>query len=116
MTSLEFNKTRNVLKCKQKKLKQLGKGNKPNSSDPIDDAMIEQFYRCGTLGDSSPDALLRSMWFICTVYFGMRTGQETHKLRWGDISLKEDENGKYLLYDTERQTKTRTGANAGDVR
>ena len=47
----------------------------------------------------------------------MRTGKETHDLKWGDIQLKSDAEGQeYLVYILERQTKTRTGMNPRDVR
>ena len=116
INSIEFAKCREVLRCKQKQLKSMGKGNKPQTADPINDEVIEQFYSCGTLGNGHPEALLHSLWLICTQHFGMRTGQEVRNLKWGDVQLKEDGHGKYLVYDTERQTKTRTGANYRDTR
>ena len=46
----------------------------------------------------------------------MRTGKETHDLKWGDIDLRSDEDGaEYIIYTQERQTKTRTGSNPRDV-
>lgn len=36
--------------------------------------------------------------------------------RWGDVELKKDSRGMVFLELTERQTKTRTGANYKDVR
>ena len=59
-----------------------------------------------------------SLWLICTTHFGMRTGNEIHKLCWGDVTLCVDfETGEeYISLDTERQTKTRTGENTINTR
>lgn len=114
--SIEFSRTMEVLKMKTKQLKSLGKGNKPKAADPLEDTHIQKMFDSGTLGDSRPSSLIHSLWLLCTTNFGMRTGQEVHSLRWGDVQCKEDEIGEYLIYDTERQTKTRTGANVRDTR
>ena len=52
------------------------------------------------------------------VKFGMRAVKEQYDLMWGDIVLlKDPDSGKrFLLYDTERTTKTRTGANVRNLR
>ncbi len=43
---------------------------------------------------------------------GLRGGKEQRDLKWGDVLLKKDTEGKeYLEYNTERQTKTQTGEN-----
>jgi hypothetical protein len=80
--------------------------------------MIAKMHEAGTLGTKNPRALLHSMWFICTTYFGMRTGKEIHQLCWGDVKLSLDEvsGTEYKILDTERQTKTRTGENPRNIR
>ena len=40
----EFSEVQDILKKKQKQLKSMGKGNKPNSADPLTDEEIEQLY------------------------------------------------------------------------
>ena len=114
----EFAKVREVLKSKQKALKQQGYGNKPHQAQALTNEHIEAMYAAKTLGESSPRALLHSLWLICTTHFGMRTGKEIHTLCWGDVSLGVDfETGEeFITFDTERQTKTRTGANPRDIR
>ncbi|KAL3884731.1 hypothetical protein ACJMK2_024841 [Sinanodonta woodiana] len=117
ITDIKFDKSRSVLKMKMMDLKKLGKGNKPRASDPISDQDLQKMYKANTLGADNPTALLHSMWLICTMHFGMRTGKETHKLQWGDISLQlDDSNQEYIVYNTERQTKTRTGVNERNIR
>lgn len=117
INNIQFDKSRSVLKMKLKDLKKLGKGNKPRASDPISDQDLQKMYEAKTLGADNPTALLHSMWLICTMHFGMRTGKETHNLQWGYISLQvDDSNQEYTVYNTERQTKTRTGVNERNIR
>lgn len=68
------------------------------------------------MGASTPDIILQTLWFYNTVHFGLRGCAEHRDMCWGDINLKEDENGNEYLEFTERQTKTRTGENPRDVR
>ena len=115
---IEFAKARAVLKRKQQQLKSCGLGNKPKAAATLTEGHIEKMMSAGTLGNGTPRALTHSMWLICTTYFGMRTGKECHDLCWGDISLELDENSgeEFLLYNKERQTKTRSGSNPRDTR
>ncbi|XP_060573052.1 uncharacterized protein KIAA1958 homolog isoform X3 [Ruditapes philippinarum] len=109
ITSAEFKRAREVLKTKQKQLKMLGKGGcKTKAADQVDDDLIEKFYECGILGDGNPKALINTLWVMVTVHFGIRTGQEAYNMRWGDVQVKEDSFGEYLLYDAEKQCKTKT--------
>jgi len=114
----DFSKTRAVLTRKQQQLKGLGLGNKPKTAETLTEEHISQMIEAGTLGDQTPDSLTHSMWLICTSYFGMRTGKECHDLCWGDIRLHQDESTgqEFLMYDKERQTKTRSGSNPRDTR
>ena len=117
ISDIEFAKCRETLKCKKKSLKSLGKGNKPYASAEIIDEQLDEMYTVGTLGPNSPSSLINSLWLVCTINFGMRTGQETHSLKWGDIVLQTEDNGdEYLLFSQERQTKTRTGENERNIR
>ncbi|XP_062587410.1 zinc finger MYM-type protein 2-like [Saccostrea cucullata] len=118
INDLQFSKARDVLKTKQKQLKSLGKGNKPMAADELTENEFKIFYEKKILGPYTPTSLTNSMFTICTNHFGMRPGREVHDLTWGDIELKYDEgeNLEYIVFNQERQTKTRTGANPRDVR
>ena len=50
----EFHEVQDILKKKQKQLKSIGKGNRPNAADPLSDEDIATFYSCGVLGIDSP--------------------------------------------------------------
>ena len=69
-------------------------------------------YSSGAFGCNSPQALINTVWYNNCLHFGLRGGKEQRDLKWGDVFLKKDTEGKeYLEYNTERQTKTRTGEN-----
>ena len=104
----EFSEVQDFLKKKQKQLKPIGKGNKPNSADPLTDEEIEQLYCDGVLGNKTPRGLLNTVWLNNCIFFGMRPGKEQRDLCWGDLELKVDAQGvRYVEFSTERQTKTR---------
>ena len=102
-----------ILKKKQKQLKSIGKGNRPNAADPLSDEDIVTFYSCGVLGIDSPRALLNALWLNNCIYFG----KEQRDLCWGDLQLKTDSEGNcFVEFNKERQTKTRTGENPRNLR
>ena len=51
---------------------------------------------------------LNTVWLNNMIHFGLRGCKEQKELRWGDIVLKTDSDGKEYLEYFERQTKTRT--------
>ena len=76
-----FQLTRDALKAKQRTLKKMGKGNKPNATDPISDEEIDILYDRGILGGTSPKALLNTLWFNNCVSLGLRGTTENYNLR-----------------------------------
>ena len=69
-------------------------------------------YSSGGFGCNSPQALINTLWYNKCLHFGLRGGKEQRDLKWGDVILQKDTEGKeYLEFNTERQTKTRTGEN-----
>ena len=113
----DFQKTRDALKVKQKELKRQGKGNKPKATTALSDEEIDILYGKTLLGLSSPQALVNTVWLDNMLHFGLRGCKEQRELRWGDVALKSDSEGKqYLEYFVERQSKTRTGENPRNQR
>ena len=47
--------------------------------------------------------------------FGILGGTDNHKLRWLDIELRSDQNGRDYLEFNERETKTRTDENSTHI-
>ena len=117
ITGQPFAKTRDALKSKQEQLKWLGKGNKPKDAASFDQEEIDLLFRNGVMGIHSPQALINTLWFNNCLHFNIRGGKAHRNLRWGDVVLKTDCNGKrYLEYSAERQKRTRPGDNSLDRR
>ena len=82
----------------------------------ITDEKVDIFYENNLLGVSSAESLLSTIWLNNTIHLGMRGCQEHRGLCWGDVKLCKDAQGnEYLVYN-ERQTKTRSGVDASNVR
>ena len=105
----DFKKTRDALKVKNKQLKRHGLGNRPKATTALTDDEIEILFDKKLLGSSSPQALLNTLWLNNMIHFGLRECKQQKELRWEDIVLKTDCDGKKYLEYFERQTKTRTG-------
>ena len=84
--------SRATLAARRKQLRSMGKGQKPNTSSSLSDGDEEQLFVTNRLGDSDPKTLIRTVWYFLTLHFGMRGRDEHHKLRYGDLQLKTDEN------------------------
>ena len=113
-----FPKTTISMKSKMTQLKKIGKGNRPKKSDALSDDDVNYLYDKGQLGVKTPQSIINSLWLNNTVHFGMRAVKEHYTLMWGDVKQKYDdqEQLEYLVYDTERQTKTRTGTDPRNIR
>ena len=117
ITGQNFARTRDALKSKQKHLKRLGKGNKPNEASSLTPEERDILFERKEMGFSSPKALINTLWLNNCMHFGLCGGKEQRELKWGDVVLKTNPFGKeYLEYCTERQTKTRPGDNPSNVR
>ncbi|KAJ8299311.1 hypothetical protein KUTeg_023371 [Tegillarca granosa] len=107
---VEFKASRTVLKSKRRKLKQEGKGRKPNRSEPVSSDEESVLWQKGILGSSTPKALQNAIWWGNN-FFGLRGRDEHHKLKWGDITIESEvTHGGYESYYIkfeERDTKTR---------
>ena len=109
-TDPEFNESRKVLASRRKQLTQKGLRNKPLATRPLNEKEVSTLYDSGYFGISNPLALQRAIWWKITTNFGYRARDEARKLCFGDIKLCTDENNdKYLEWDKERGSKTRTG-------
>lgn len=92
----EFHELQDILEKKQKQLKAIGKGNKPNSTDPPTDEQIDEFYRVGVLRIKTPRALLSTDWMNNCIYFEMfsptdRTVSEFRSLKRRRVAVLSDE-------------------------
>ena len=107
----QFEQVRQALEARSnKELKKDGKGNKPKAAEAITDEEVNILYDEQLLGISNAEALLNTMWFMNTKHFGLGGCDEHRRMKWGDVQLLTDVNGAEYLEYSERQTKTRTGA------
>ena len=97
-----FESSRSVLAARKRELKGHGLGNRPNKADTITAEMIEQTWESGELGMGTGRTLQNSLFFFLTIGFGLRGSHESRQLKWGDVKLKVDSNGKEFLEFNER--------------
>ena len=81
ITGQSFANTRDVLKSKQKQLKRLGKGNRPQEAAPLTDDEITVLFTSNVMGIHSPDALVNILWLNNCSHFGLRGGKEQRDLQ-----------------------------------
>ena len=106
----KFCHSNKVLKGKASKLRQLGKGNRPNASQPLTWEDEEKLWSLGRLGNSTPESLLHTVWYLLTQHLGFRGCQEHKQAEIDDFVFGIDENGcEYVMYDDSKPTKTRPG-------
>ena len=108
---INFVNSRRVLSSRRKELTKLGKGNRPNATRALTEHEVNHLYDVGYFGITKPKSLQRTIWWIITKSFGHRARDEARQLKFGDIKLQKEFNGdrEYLVWDTERSTKTRNG-------
>ena len=100
-----FTSSRDALKAARKQLKSEGKGNKPNATEALEPADVEQLWSTG-----DPAILQQTIWWQITTHMGTRGRDEHHKLRFGDFVVALTTDGhRYVEFSAERGTKTRTG-------
>ena len=110
----KFKMASKVVSAKKLELKSRGLGNTSHRASRLPPDDEEQMWATGALGDSDPEALIHTMWFLMTKCYGFRGCHESRQLEWGDVSLKFNGDNSPHLQWNERLTKTRVGT--GDLR
>ena len=106
-----FKRSRQVLASRRKELTKEGKGNKPNAARPLSNEETQHLFETGYFGSRSPTVLQRTVWWIITQHFGHRARDEGRQMCFGDIEIEKEfgTETEYLVWYTERSTKTRNG-------
>ena len=106
----EFHYSKQVLEGRARQLRENGRGKRPNAAKPLTLQEEEMLWEHEKLGNSSPQALINTMWWLLTQHFGLRGRQEHHTMAVEDFEFGKDDNGvEYITY-RENPTKTRQGA------
>ncbi|XP_046327435.1 uncharacterized protein LOC124111704 [Haliotis rufescens] len=90
-----FKNSRQALRkrCEELRVKQKSSPiNKRNMTSSDIDLLFEK----GQLGAATPDVLLNTLWLMNVMCFGIK-GSEHFSLRWGDIILNTDKEGRQFL-------------------
>ena len=102
----KFYNSNKVLKGKASQLRQHGKGNRPNASQPLTWEDEEKLWSLGRLGNTTPESLLHTVWFQLTQHLGFRGCQEHKQANVEYFTFGVDENGyAYIMFDESRPTK-----------
>ena len=105
----EFHTSKQVLEGKAKQLRQSGMGKRPNKARSLTEEEEEVLWNAEKLGPNTPDALISSMWWLLTQFFGLRGRQEHHGMKMEDFQLCKNDEGVEFVQFTEGPTKTRQG-------
>ena len=108
----QFKKSREVLSARKKQLVvENAKGNRPQAARELTAEEEDELFRLGEFGDSNPEALQRTVWWLLSLHFGFRARDESRRLKWGDVKLCKDPTtgNEFLLWEAERGSKTRHG-------
>ena len=105
-----FTSSRAVLSGKATVLRESGKGTRPNSAKALTWEEEEELWQTNKLGDSSPEVLLHTVWFVLTQHLGFRGCQEHKVATIEEFKFQVDDQGReYISYADAKPTKTRQG-------
>ena len=99
--------SRKVLKGKASKLREHGKGKRPNRSRSLTKEEEEVLWQNGQFGGGTPRTPLHTMWWLLTQNFFLRRRQEHHQMKIED--LQRDDDGNEFLTFAEGPAKTKQG-------
>ena len=105
----EFHSSKQVLEGKARQLRQSGMGKRPNKARSLTEEEEEVLWEAEKFGSKTPEALISSMWWLLTQFFGLRGRQEHHAMKMEDFQLCKNDEGMEFVQFTEGLTKTRQG-------
>lgn len=79
--SNHFQQTRDALRAKQRSLKKMGKGNKPNAASPVSDSELRILFEKDLLGGKTPKSLLNTLWFNNCTFLGLRGTTDNYNVQ-----------------------------------
>ena len=76
-----FANAKKTLDSEMKRISKLGNGSNKRQAEPLTDDDEEKMWNEGLLGDHSPMALVNTIFYMCGIYFALRSGGEHRSLR-----------------------------------
>ena len=107
---------RKCLEAKNEQLTKEGKGNRSNAAETLSDDENNILYEKNLLGISNREGLINTLCLFNSLYFGLRRCGEHLRMCWGDFQHIKDADRTEYLHFSERQTKTRSGADPRNIR
>ena len=104
----KFHSSKQVLK-KARQLRQSGMGKHPNKARSLTEEEEEVLWEAEKFGSKPPEALISSMWWLLTQFFGLCGRQEHHAMKMEDFQLCKNDERMEFVQCTEDPTKTRQG-------
>ena len=106
----QFHSSNKILRGKATKLREEGKGSRPNASKALTWQEEAELWKAGKLGDHDPETLIHTVWFTLTQHMGLRGRQEHALADIDDFIFGKDENDvDYVQFNDLKPTKTRQG-------
>ena len=84
-----FSTSRAVLEGKCKNLREHGKGKRPNKSNSLSESEVNILWEYGQLGTHCPMSLIKTIWWLFTLHFGLIGRQEHHFMTISDFQFKK---------------------------
>ena len=103
----EFHSSKQGLEGKARQLRQSGMGKRPNKARSLTEEEEEVLWEAEKFGSKTPEALIYSMWWLLTHFFGLRSYQEHHAMKMEEFQLCRNDEGMEFVQFTEGPTKTR---------
>ncbi len=79
------------------------------AAEALEISDIDSMWALGTLGDSHPEVLLNTVWFLLTLHMGLRGRNEHYKLTYRDLAIQTIPDGPKYVEFNERDTKICSG-------
>lgn len=110
-----FGEFKATLDAEMKRLQTKGVGSKKRQAEPLTEDEEEKLWGNHQLGAHTPQSLVNTIFFMCGVYFALRSGQEHRALRFepSQIELVEREGERAYLKYTEDLSKNNPGGLKG---
>ena len=80
-------------------------GKRPNKARSLTEEEEEVLWEAEKFGSITPEALISSMWWLLTQFFGLRGRQEHHAMKMEDFQLCKNDEGMEFVQFTEVQRR-----------